>query len=114
MSTPLVLIGNAWSCTVHFAIHFAVPTVDNDYVEYLGTCDGESYYSFGAYWGDFGMCDGWGSTALIGYDIGQFTAPPIAAGGFKFIFHTTDNGCGPGAAGDAGVMIDDIWMEGCY
>lgn len=112
LRTPVVPV-YAWSCTVHFAMHFAVPTVDNDYVVYQGTCDGENYYNVRTYWGDFGTCDGWGSTALnTGYDIGQFTAPPITAGGFGFIFHTTDNGCGPGAAGDAGVMIDDIWMEG--
>ncbi|MCK4680333.1 hypothetical protein KAT82_04360 [bacterium] len=114
LCTPLVGLG-AWSCTVHFAIHFAVPTVDNDHVEYLGTCDGENYYSFGAYWGDFGQCDGWSSSPyMTGFDVGQFSPPGLVeAAGFKFIFHTTDNGCGPGAAGDAGVMIDDIWMEGC-
>ena len=107
----------AASCTVHFAIHFAVPTVDNDYVAFLGTCDGEDYYNIRTYWGDFHSCDGWGGTAYnIGYDVGQFSPDwYIDTAGFKFIFRTTDNGCGPAAAGDAGVMIDDIWMEGqCY
>jgi len=27
-------------------------------------------------------------------------------------FHTTDNGCGPGAAGGAGINVDDTWAEG--
>jgi hypothetical protein len=115
LCTPLAEL-NARSCTVHFAIHFAVPTVDNDYVEYLGTCDGEDYYSFGAYWWDFHGCDGWSGTAYnVGFDVGQFSPSwYVESAGFKFIFHTTDNGCGPGAAGDAGVMIDDIWMEGVW
>ena len=114
LCTPVISLGSAWSCTVHFAIHFAVPTVDGDYVMYQGTTDGESYYNIRTYWGDFGACDGWGGTAYnVGYDVGQFSPNWwIDAAGFKFIFHTTDNGCGPGAAGDAGVMIDDIWMEG--
>jgi hypothetical protein len=117
LCTPLVEINYghpAWSCTVHFAMHFAVPTVDNDFVAYLGTCDGENYYSIRTYWGDFGTCDGWGGTAYYaGYDVGQFSPNwYVDAAGFKFIFHTSDNGCGPGAAGDAGVMIDEIWMEG--
>ena len=113
--TPLVeFISAVWRCTVYFASHFAVPTVDNDYIEFLGTCDGDDYYSFGAYWGDFGSCDGWDGTALnIGFDVGQFSPNVfVEAAGFKFIFHTTDDGCGPGAAGDAGVMIDEIYMLG--
>jgi hypothetical protein len=113
LRTPLVDLSLAVTCTVHFAIHFAVPKIDHDYVEFLGTCNGEDYYSFGTWWGDFGTCNGWGDTALnVGFDIGQSGSHPYAAGGFEFVFHTDDNGCGPGAAGDAGVMIDDIWFEG--
>ena len=113
LCTPLVNI-YAYTCTVHFAAHHAMPTVDNDYVVYQGTCDGEGYYTVGMYWGDFRACDGWGGTPLnVGFDIGQFSPGWLLdTAGFKFIFHTTDNGCGPGVAGDAGVMIDDIWMEG--
>ena len=28
--------------------------------------------------------------------------------------NTTDNGCGPGAGGDAGVMVDDVRFEGVH
>ncbi|MCK4512692.1 hypothetical protein KAW64_13190, partial [bacterium] len=114
LCTPLVDLLCAYSCTVHFAMHFAVPTVDNDYVSFHGTCDGVSYYHVASYWGDFGSCDGWAGTPYnVGFDVGQFSPGwYVEAAGFMFTFHTTDNGCGPGAGGDAGVMIDDIWMEG--
>jgi hypothetical protein len=26
--------------------------------------------------------------------------------------HTTDNGCGPGAGGGAGLVLDDVYLEG--
>ena len=29
---------------------------------------------------------------------------------YRFRFTATDNGCGPGVAGGAGVMIDDVWV----
>jgi hypothetical protein len=31
---------------------------------------------------------------------------------FRLTMHTTDNGCGPGAGGGAGVMLDDVYLEG--
>jgi len=101
------------SCTVHFAMHFAIPTIDNDYLSLYGTVDGADYYGLGGWWGDFESCDGWGNTAYdIGFDITQFTDPPYNAGGFLWIMYTTDNGCGPAGGGDAGTMIDDVWFEG--
>jgi hypothetical protein len=112
--TPPVDISSATACTCHFAIHFAIPMVDNDYITYSATCDGSMYYQIGAYWGDFGTLDGWDATAYnVGYDMGQFCASgDLTVGRFLWTMYTTDNGCGPGAAGDAGVMIDDVWMEG--
>jgi hypothetical protein len=108
--SPVVYTDIALSCTTYFAMHFAVPTVDNDHVCLLGTVDGSNYYHLASYWGDFESCDGWGSTAFIfGFDIGQFGGQTYYAG-MLFIMYTTDNGCGPGAAGDAGVMLDDLWI----
>ena len=101
------------SCTVHFAMHFAIPTIDNDYLSLYGTVDGSDYYGLGGWWGDFETCDGWGNTAYDdGFDITQFTDPPYNAAGFLWVMYTTDNGCGPAGAGDAGAMIDDVWFEG--
>ncbi|MCK4512465.1 hypothetical protein KAW64_12040 [bacterium] len=108
--SPVVDLYSTVVCTAFFAMHFAVPTVDNDYVAYYGTV-GSGYYGIGAYWGDFGSCDGWSSTAFNrGYDIGQFATPYSYSAGMLFIMYTTDNGCGPGGAGDAGVMLDDLWL----
>jgi hypothetical protein len=108
--TPLIDIHDAPDCTCHFAMHFAIPTVDDDYLLLLGTVNGTDYYSIGGWWGDFGSCDGWGGTAYnFGFDIGQFGY--CHQGGMAFVMHTTDNGCGPGAGGDAGAMIDDFWLE---
>jgi hypothetical protein len=112
--SPLVDISTAAACTAHFAMHFAIPTVDNDYVSMFVTADGANYYGIGGWWGDFGSCDGWGATPYnIGFDMTQFDFPgPYSYGGFVWVMYTTDNGCGPGAGGDAGAMIDDIWFEG--
>jgi hypothetical protein len=109
--SPLVDISGASACTAHMAVHFAVPTVDNDYCAFYGTAGG-NYYGIVSYWGDFGSCDGWGGAGLnTGFDITQFDLPPYSWGGFLWIMYTTENGCGPGAGGDAGVMIDDLWYE---
>jgi hypothetical protein len=112
--TPLTDLEGVYSCTCCFAIHLAVPTVDMDYVEYRGTVNGVDYYSLGGWWGDFGQCSGWGSTAYsVGFDIGQFgTGPLYGMGGMAFVMYTTENGCGPGGGGDAGVMIDDFLLFG--
>jgi hypothetical protein len=110
--TPVIWLQESYTCTCHFAMHFAIPTVDNDYVSFLGTCDGENYYHIASFWGDFGSCDGWAGTPYnVGFDIGQFSSSPFQWGGMLFVMHTTDNGCGPAGGGDAGVMLDDFWLE---
>jgi len=45
--------------------------------------------------------------------MGQFCpARDMTWGGFRWTMYTTDNGCGPGDAGDAGAMIDDVTFFG--
>ena len=112
--TPVIELVGVLSCTARFAQHFAIPTVDNDYIAYHGTCNGTDYYGIAAYWGDFGSCDGWGGTAYnIGFDVGQFCYPDyILSAGFLWVMYTTDNGCGPAGGGDAGAMIDDVTFLG--
>ncbi|HYW68624.1 MAG TPA: hypothetical protein VE960_03395 [bacterium] len=110
--TPLIEVYESYSCTCYAAIHFAVPTVDNDYVSFHGTCDGIDYYLIYSMWGDFEQCDGWYGTAYgIGFSLDNFCTTPFAYAGMLFVMHTTDNGCGPGGGGDAGVMIDDFRLE---
>ncbi|MFH1864961.1 MAG: hypothetical protein ABIK85_03690, partial [Candidatus Eisenbacteria bacterium] len=109
--SPVVETGIAFSCTTYFAMHFATPTVDNDYLSLHGTTDGVNYYNLGGWWGDMESCDGWGHTAFnTGFDIGQFGGGETYYAGMLFIMHTTDNGCGPAGAGDAGFMLDDLWF----
>ena len=111
--SPVVYTDIALSCTTYFAMHFAIPTVDNDYVSLLGTVDGSNYYHVGSYWGDFEQCDGWGVSGIAGYDIGQFVlGDPIYEVGYEFIMNTTDNGCGPAVSGPAGIFVDDTRFYG--
>ena len=58
------------------------------------------------------MCEGWSLRALIfGIDLTPYTTTEDDFA-FRVTFHTTDNGCGPGVAGGAGVMLDDVYLEG--
>jgi hypothetical protein len=114
--TPFVDLDamNAVTCTVRFYLHSEVPTVDNDYWSYYATINGGSMWvGIASFWGDFGQCDGWGTTGIDGLDVGfNCGGPPFGDTAFMVRFYTTDNGCGPGAAGGAGIMLDDTWFEG--
>ncbi len=107
--TPAADCSAAVTCTLRFATHAEVPTIDNDYWVNNLIVDGTTYY-LSAFWGDFGTCDGFGSAGLIGYDISGLM--PSADVKYSITFYTTDNGCGPGAGGAAGINCDDTWFEG--
>jgi hypothetical protein len=102
-------ISAAVTCTVRFATHAEVPTVDNDYWVNWVTVDGATY-QLSAYWGDFEQCGGFGTAGLDGYDISGLL--PALVANYSVSFYTTDNGCGPGLAGGAGINSDDTWFEG--
>ena len=108
--SPHIDLTGVLVCTVRLAMHVEIPTVDDDYVAFSASNDsGANWTNLGAWWGDFGECSGWGSFLLEkGFDLGAqglLPAPDIL---LRIIMHTTDNGCGPGAGGGAGVMIDDV------
>jgi len=108
--SPAVSIVGSGTCTLRMLLHAEVPTVDNDYWTEEVTVDGGgSWVMTGAWWGDFGACDGWGTSGIAGIDISALL--PGTAFQFKLTFYSTDNGCGPGAAGGAGIMLDDTWLE---
>lgn len=108
--SPPVSISGAAVCTLRFLIHAEVPTVDNDYwVEEVTTDGGATWYSLGSWWGDFGQCDGWATHGIDGIDLSPYL--PGTSFQFRLTVYTTDNGCGPGTAGGAGVMLDDTWVE---
>lgn len=105
----LYALTGASACTLRYAMHMEVPTEDSDGVnEYIST-DGVTWYLTGAWWGDFEQCDGWATSGLDGVDVTPFL--PADNLWYRFRFTTTDNGCGPGVAGGAGIMVDDLWVE---
>ncbi len=108
--SPAVSVVGSVTCTLRFLLHAEVPTVDNDYWTEEVTVDGgANWVMTGAWWGDFGQCDGWGTSGIAGVDISSLL--PGTAFQFKLTFYSTDNGCGPGSAGGAGIMLDDTWLE---
>jgi hypothetical protein len=109
--TPVADITGAWACTLTGAFHFAIPTIDNDYVAFYSGIDGGGYYGIASYWGDFGTCNGWAFG--IALDYGQVGVPPFTTVESVFVMNTTENGCGPAGGGDAGFMIDDLtfWIN---
>jgi hypothetical protein len=108
--SPLIDVTGVTVCTLRFLLHAEVPTVDNDYwLEDVSTDGGATWYMVGNYWGDFAQCDGWATHGLNGIDIGPYL--PGTSFQFKLTFVTTDNGCGPGVAGGAGITLDDTWVE---
>jgi hypothetical protein len=109
ISPAISIVGSA-TCTLRFLLHAEVPTVDNDYwTEHVSVDGGGTWVQTGAWWGDFGQCDGWGTSGIGGTDISLLL--PGTMFQFKLTFYSTDNGCGPGAAGGAGIMLDDTWLE---
>ncbi len=82
--------------------------MDNDYwTEWARFSATGTWYQLSAWWGDFGQCDGWGSSGQNGQDLSSLYWGVFQ---MKIVFHTTDNGCGPGAAGGAGIFLDDCWL----
>jgi hypothetical protein len=117
----LTAYGTVVACTAHFAIHEAIPGyAGQDYCKSFVTCDGVNYYQVGYRPGycsspwrfDFGQCDGWHSQPYYGYSLEEFCPGGVVThAGLLWVMYTDDNGCGPGGAGDAGAMIDDVWFS---
>jgi hypothetical protein len=108
--TPVIYTNTILTCTLYAAIHFAIPTVDNDYFAIWCTFDGADYYAHSSWWGDFEQCYGWGSSGINGFSFSEFVSGYPDHAGAAFVMYTTDNGCGPAVGGGAGVMIDDVWI----
>jgi len=109
LTTPMADISAAVTCTMRYALHSEVPTIDNDYWVNSVIVDGVTY-DVSAFWGDFEECGGFGGSGLDGDDITGLL--PASNAQYMVTFYTTDNGCGPGAAGGAGINLDDTWFEG--
>jgi hypothetical protein len=120
--TPVVDLsgyGTVVGCTVRFAIHLAIPKYEGDYCGYYVTANGVDYYQMSgpascgwSWWGDIGSCDGWAWLPHGGYDVSDWCPDSeITHVGLLWVMMTDDDGCGPGIAGDAGAMIDDVCFE---
>jgi len=111
LTTPqisLYALTGASACTLFYAMHMEVPVQMGDGInEYIST-DGTTWYQTGAWWGDFEQCDGWATSGLDGIDITSYL--PADNVWYRFRFSSDDDGCGPGVAGGAGIMIDDVWI----
>lgn len=110
LTSPSVDVSAATVGTLKFLVHSEVPTDDNDYwTEEVSTDGGATWTAVGAWWGDFSQCSGWSAHGIAGIDLAPLL--PGTSLRFRITFYTTDDGCGPGVAGGAGVMLDDIWVE---
>ncbi|MCK4511828.1 hypothetical protein KAW64_08825, partial [bacterium] len=108
--SPAVNVVGSVICTLRTWLHSEVPTTNADFWTEGVTVDGGSNWIMtGAYWGDFGQCDGWGTSGIAGVDISAFLPGTVFQ--FKLTFYSSDDGCGPGSAGGAGIMLDDTWLE---
>ncbi len=113
--TPPADVSGAITCTLRYALHAEVPQLDNDYWHNAVRFNGGDWISLGSWWGDFGGCDAWGTSGLDGEDITEYLPDTrLIEVQYKLTFFTTDNGCGPGVAGGAGINLDDTWFEGVH
>ncbi len=109
VSPPIDIVGVA-AGTLRFRLHSEVPMGEGDmWKGEVSTDGGTSWHVLGFWWGDFGTCDGWVSHGTEGIDLGPYL--PGSELRFRVTFFTTDDGCGPGAAGGAGIMLDDVLVE---
>ncbi len=113
LMTPMIDLAGALATTLRFILHVEVPTVDDDHwTEEVTMNGGDTWYQSGTYWGDYGSCAGWSIRAiLLGINLVPYVAPDNVFA-FRLTMHTDDNGCGPGAGGGAGVVLDDVYLEG--
>ncbi len=112
LTTPrisLYALTGTSTCTLRYAMHMEVPPSDGDGIYEFVSTDGVTWYQTGAWWGDFEQCDGWAASGFDGIDLTSLL--PASNVWYRFRFSTDDNGCGPGVAGGAGIMIDDVWVE---
>ncbi len=109
--TPPVDISEAVTCTLRYYLHAEVPTGEDGWnIEVR--FDGGEWQQLHAFYGDFESCDGWGNSGINGDDLTDYL--PADEVQLMVTMQTSDDGCGPGAAGGAGINLDDTWFEGVH
>ena len=109
LTSPPIDISGSLICTLRFLVHAQIPTDDDFWTEEVSTDGGVTWYMTGAWWGDFGECDSWGGHGIDGVDLTPYLPGDVLM--FRISMHTSDNGCGPGSLGGAGIALDDTWVE---
>jgi hypothetical protein len=110
LTSPPIDVSSSSICTLRFLVHAEVPTDDGDFwTEEISTDGGMTWYMTGAWWGDFGQCSSWATHGINGIDLSPYLPGDVLM--FRISMHTTDDGCGPGLIGSAGLMLDDTWVE---
>ncbi len=112
LTSPVINIADATTCTLRRLVHAEVPPSEGDYWTEEVSLDGGVTWHQTHRWGmDFGGCDGWGTYGISGTDLTSFL-PEGDDFKFRITMYTSNDGCGPGVAGGAGINLDDIWLEG--
>lgn len=109
LTSPPIDISGSVHCTLRFLVHAQIPTDDDFWTEEVSTDGGQTWYMTGAWWGDFGECDSWGGHGMEGIDLTPYLPGDVLL--FRISMHTSDDGCGPGSLGGAGIALDDTWVE---
>ncbi len=111
--SPVIDVSGAVTCTVRYVAHTEIPTFDDDYWRNEVSLDGGvTWHWLGSLWGDFDACDGWCQAGRdAGFDVTEYLSEGTDLV-LKVTLFTTENGCGPGSAGGAGLNLDRIWVEG--
>jgi hypothetical protein len=113
--SPVIDVSGAVTCTLRHLVHAEVPNVSpQDYwTESVSMDGGTTWHDLHGWVGDFAGCDGWGSSGFAGDDLTSLLVEGTDVV-WMIAFFTTADGCGPGAAGGAGINLDDTWIEGEY
>ncbi len=114
LQTPYIdlytVYGYARQCTFRFALHPEVPVGQGDHwTEEITWDSGATWYLVGTWWDDFGACNGFAAHGLYSGLAFYNNGTGLAAA--RWTFYTDDDGCGPGAAGAAGISLDHTWLE---
>ncbi len=106
--------GHVSMCTLRFSIHPEIPIGHGDYWTEEVTWDsGVTWYLMGTRWEDFAQCHGFAQYAFPPEGL-SFYAIGSGLAAARWTLYTDDDGCGPGAAGSAGISLDHTWLEGDY
>jgi hypothetical protein len=98
----------------HAKGHFEIAGYYGDYWYVWATFDGVNYYTLKANYGDFGGCSGWSTSYNNGVELSTLTGVtwPQYNVQFEIAMYTDGDGTQPTIGGCAGIVFDDILLDG--